>query len=365
MKILASASPGEVRVVAWDGTDCSDVAIWRPGRPDGVGDIHRGRVSKLAPAMAGAFVALDGADGFLPDSEGGKRLSEGDAIAVRITRAAQSGKGPRLARIDRDCGAGPPVLLERGPDAVSRLAALHPTAAIIVDDPALAALLRPGLGARLTIGPGFDDAVEAAFAGLLDPIATLPGGAQMHVHTTPALTAIDIDLAGATASRQTKAASQQADNRALLPALARQIRLRNLSGAILVDLAGMPARRRAALAPDFTAALADDPQRPRFLGFTALGLAEIVRTRTHPPLGELMAGPHAAGLTALRDAAAAMRAHPERPLILHATQAIIAALRADPVALDDFARRAGRPLGLHAISAAPAPSWSVEEARHG
>ena len=77
-------------------------------------------------------------------------------------------------------------------------------------------------------------------------------------------------------------------NRALLPALARQIRLRNLSGAILVDLAGLPARRRAALGPALAEALADDPARPRLLGFTALGLAEIVRPRVHPPLHELL-----------------------------------------------------------------------------
>ena len=101
-------------------------------------------------------------------------------------------------------------------------------------------------------------------------------------------------------------------NRALLPALARQIRLRNLSGAILVDLAGLPARRRAALGPALAEALAEDPLRPRLLGFTALGLAEIVRPRVHPPLHELLAGPHAAGLAALRAVAAAVAAAPGR-----------------------------------------------------
>ncbi len=55
-----------------------DYAIWRPGAPDGVGDIYRGRVIVSVPAMAGAFVALDGAEGFLPDSEGGAGLTEGD-----------------------------------------------------------------------------------------------------------------------------------------------------------------------------------------------------------------------------------------------------------------------------------------------
>ena len=73
-----------------------DYAIWRPGAPDGVGDLHRGRVIARVAAMAGSFLALDGTEGFLPDSEGGAGLHEGDLVSVRVTRAAQGGKGPRL-----------------------------------------------------------------------------------------------------------------------------------------------------------------------------------------------------------------------------------------------------------------------------
>ncbi len=76
----------------------------------------------------------------------------------------------------------------------------------------------------------------------------LPGGLRASIEPTAALVAIDVDMAGATAGRDAKRPKQEAANRAALPALARQIRLRNLSGAILVDLAGLPQRRRAALA---------------------------------------------------------------------------------------------------------------------
>ncbi len=359
MRILASASPGEVRVAAWDGT-LVDAAIWRPGSPDGVGDIHRGRITRKLPALAGAFVALADADGFLPDSAGAARATEGDFIAVAITRAAQGGKGPRLTRVERDPGAGPPALLQRGPDAVRRLAALHPAAEVVVDDPALAAILRPALAGRMRIGPAFDDEMEGEFAALFTPSADLPGGARLHVHTTPALTALDIDLGAATAERRAKAGAQAAANRALIPALARQIRLRNLAGAILVDLGGMAAKKRAALAPDFAAALRDDPLAPRFLGFTALGLAEILRPRVHPPLAEYAAGPLAAGLAALREAAARVAADPGRTLVLHATPAIVTALRADGTGLADFAARAGRPLALVETRLSPAPAWTIE-----
>jgi Ribonuclease G/E len=149
-------------------------------------------------------------------------------------------------------------------------------------------------------------------------------------------------------------------NRAAIPALARQIRLRNLSGAILVDFAGMPARRRGALGPALAAALADDPLHPRLLGFTALGLAEIVRPRVHPPLHELLTGPHAAGLAALRAIAAEYAAAPHRWPTLRASAAVVAALQADGEALADLARRAGRPLVLRADPALHAAEWIIE-----
>ena len=83
LRILATASPGEVRSAVLRGDTLLDYAIWRPASPDGVGDIHRGRVTARVPAMAGAFVALNGADGFLPDSEGAATANAGDMVTVR------------------------------------------------------------------------------------------------------------------------------------------------------------------------------------------------------------------------------------------------------------------------------------------
>jgi Ribonuclease G/E len=363
VRIFAAASPGEVRVAAVRDGVLLDYALWRPGAPDGVGDLHRGRVVSRVPAMAGAFVALDGAEGFLPDSDGAAGLGEGDLVPVRVTRAAQGGKGPRLrldAAVPRSAGGGA-ALLARGPGAVQELAERFPDADVSVDDPALAARLKPALADRLGLcGVAFDDAIEEQIDALAQPAVELPNGARLHIHPTPALVAIDVDAGGATAARQGKAAAQMAVNRAVLPALARQIRLRNLSGAVLVDFAGLPARRRAALAPALHAALAEDPLRPRLLGFTALGLAEIVRPRVHPPLHELLAGPHAAGLAALRAIAAQVAAVPHRLPALRASPAVVAALQADAEALADLARRAGRALILRSDPRLDSTAWKIE-----
>ena len=366
MRILVSASPGEVRVAAWDRDGLADYAIWRPGAPDGVGDLYRGRITARVPAMAGAFVELIDGYGFLPDTEGGRDASEGTVLGVRVTRAAQGGKGPRLtahlSEAERGrIGTGSAALLHRGPDPVQRLAALYPDAPVVVDDVAMAARLRAVLGPRIEQGEAFDEHVEGAIEELGETVAALPGGARLSVYPTPALTALDVDLAALTADRRGKSAAQMAANTELLAAIARQIRLRNLSGAILLDFGGMPARRRTALGPALSAALADDPLQPRLLGFTALGFAEIVRPRVHPPLAELLAGPHATGLAALRRAAREAAARPEVVWRLRAAPVVVTALRADPVALPEFARRAGRDVVLREDRALAPLGWAVEE----
>ena len=142
--------------------------------------------------------------------------------------------------------------------------------------------------------------------------------------------------------------------------LAAQIRLRNLSGAILVDLAGLSVKARAGLGREIAAVLERDRLAPRFLGFTGLGFAEILRPRVHPPLHELLAGPHAAGLAALRRIATEAAARPEMVFSLRAGPDVVAALRDDPVALGDLARRTGRGLEVRADPGLGTCGWVVE-----
>ena len=362
MSIHAACSPGEIRVAAVQDGELMDYAIWRPGRPDGVGDVHRGRVTAIVPGMAGAFVAIGGADGFLPDSAGAAGRGEGDILAVQVLRAAQGGKGPRLAALQEAPGTGPPTLLRPGANPLLRLAAFH-SGPVIVDDPAVFATLRPLLADRVTLGEPWDEDLETAIAALSNRVVGLPGGLRASIEPTAALVAIDMDMAAATAGREAKQPKQEAANRAALPALARQIRLRNLSGAILIDLAGLLLRRRPAFADALRDALAPDPAKPRLLGFTAGGLAEIQRPRTHAPLHELLTGPHAAGLAALRAiAAAAVTPHPPR---LRAAPDVVSALEGDPVALPALANRLGQPLVLRSDPALPPGATIIEERPRG
>ena len=353
-QIKVTTSPGETRAALLIGGALTDYAIHRPNTPNTPGTRLRGRITAQVPAMAGAFVALpNDTEGFLPDSQGAANLPIGTTIAVTVARAAQSGKGPRLAHATPD--PGPLAVLAPGPDAIQRLLALCPDAHITIDDPAAA------IGLHATIAPHpWPEPLQAQIEALSSPGCPLPNGLQASIHPTPALIAIDIDTAAATAARTPKSTAQRDANRAALPALAHAIRLRNLSGAIVVDLAGMSPKARTALAPHFAAALAPDPLNPRFLGFTALGLAEIRRPRIHPPLHELLQGHQAEALAALRHLVRTAAATPHQPLALHAPPAIAAAIEADPHARADLARRTGRPLILR--SDPTLTRWTIEHA---
>jgi Ribonuclease G/E len=337
--IAIDRAPGELRAAALDAAGrLVDVALERPGGPTDVGDLHRGRVVARVPALAGAFVRLDGAEGFLPDSAGGRDATEGAVLAVRVVRAAQGGKGPRLEAVDAPAGAGPPARLAAGPGALARLAALH---------------------AGATPREGWDAAVAEQVAALAEPEVALPRGGRMSITPTPALVAIDIDLGAGASGRGGRAREHAEANTAWLPELARQIRLRDLGGAILVDFAGLSARRRGALGEGLARALAGDPRRPRLLGFTALGLAEILRPRGHAPWHERMAGPHAAALAAARALARAAAGGPARRFGARVAPALLAAFDADAVLRDDLRRGLGEPARIVADPALTGHRWEL------
>jgi Ribonuclease G/E len=288
MIIAVSRRASTARIALLNGDILTEYALWKLESPDGVGDVYAARITARAPAMAGSFLDLGGETGFLPDSAGAGSLPEGSYLTVRVTRAAQSGKGPRLAAAAEPPGQKP-GLVRRGPGPLLELAGRFAGAAIVIDDHALMATLRRALEGRMSYKtPAFDAILEDEIAGLAAPAAALPHGAVMHIATTPALTAIDIDAGAATAETGAKPQSQLSLNTAIIPELARQIVLRNLSGAILVDFAGMKSAARVKLQPALAAALARDPLKPRLLGFSHLGFAEISRPRIRPPLHEML-----------------------------------------------------------------------------
>ena len=280
--IAVSRRDERVRIALLANDVLREFWIWDPTRPDGVGDLYTGRIEAVMPALAGRFVELGGLTGFLPDSAGGKTLSEGTFATFTVTRAAQNDKGPRLAFAGK-APADRLGLLRRGPGPLLDLCARHPAEPILLDDYALIAELRPALEGRTRFNAAaFDPVLEDEVAGLFEFSAPLPFGAVMHITPAPAATLIDLD------SKAASGVSALSLNTAILPEIARQIVLRNLSGGILIDFAGMKPSARAKLAAPLRTALAADPLKPELLGFSHLGFAELTRRRIRPPLHEVL-----------------------------------------------------------------------------
>jgi ribonuclease G len=280
--IAVSRREEQVRIALLANDVLREFWIWDRARPDGVGDVYTGRIEAVMPALAGRFVELGDVSGFLPDSAGGKTLSEGSFATFTVTRAAQGDKGPRLAAAG-DTPADRPGLLRRGPGPLLDLCARHPAEPVLLDDYALIAELRPALEGRMRFdAAAFDPVLEDEVAGLSEFSAPLPLGAVMHITPAPAATMIDLDAKAASG------VSALALNIAALPEIVRQIVLRNLSGGILIDFAGMKSSARAKLAAPLRTALAADPLQPELLGFSHLGFAELTRRRIRPPLHEVL-----------------------------------------------------------------------------
>lgn len=296
IEILISAKTDIARIALLEDELLTEYSVWPFDRPGDIDDVFSGRITARAPALAGSFVNIGETAGFLPDSAGAAGHTEGEYLTVAVTRYAQGGKGPRLVTLP-EAPARKPGLVRHGLGPLGTLAARHPSVPIFADDYGFIAMLSarcrqlgdPPLAERITHKPmTFDPVLEDEIALLTEPSVVLPGGARIHVAPTAALTAIDVDAGAHAAERTVKPQSQLNLNLALLPHITRQIRLRNLSGAILIDFVGMKSAARPKLLPALVEALKSDPLHPKCLGFTRLGFAEISRPRIRPPLHEFV-----------------------------------------------------------------------------
>ncbi len=379
-RLLVSTLPGETRAALVVDGRLEDLAIERADRPSRLGSLYHGRVTKVDKSLDGAFVQIGTArPGFLPLSEAPKGLSEGDALAVRLLREGEGGKGPRLSgRIkhpppwleSRLREARPPALLARGDDALERFAFAKPAPEeIVFDDSAALADAKQRLTAggagdlpQLRLDPGpkplFErEAIEAEIEALLDPRVELPSGGFLLVEPVITLTAVDVNSGR---HRGTGRAQDQAldVNLEAASAIARQLRLRALSGLIVIDFLSLdtPERRRRVVEA-LKRALANDPEPGRVFPMSRSGLVEMTRRRARPALHEVITRPcgiagggrvkDAVTLAyeALRRLTAEYAARPGQALALSAAPEVAAALNG-PVSAARAAqeKRWGRPL---------------------
>jgi ribonuclease G len=134
---------------------------------------------------------------------------------------------------------------------------------------------------------GVEEEIEKALSRRVD----LKSGGYLIIDQTEAMTTIDINTGGFVGHRNFDETIFKTNLEAT-HAVARQLRLRNLGGIIIVDFIDMDTEEhQQAILEEFRKALARDRTRITVNGFTSLGLIELTRKRTRESLAHVLCEP--------------------------------------------------------------------------
>ena len=132
-----------------------------------------------------------------------------------------------------------------------------------------------------------EDEIEKALARKV----ALKSGGYLIVDQTEALTTIDVNTGGFVGVRSFDDTIFKTNLEAA-HAIARQLRLRNLGGIIVLDFIDMEsAEHKSAVLEEFKKALTRDRTRMTISNFSALGLVEMTRKRTRESLAHVLCQP--------------------------------------------------------------------------
>lgn len=396
-EILINSTPREVRAAVLRDGVLQELIIERVTRSSLVGNIYKGRISRVLPGMQAAFVEvglertafLHASDIQRPDGDDGspidirQQVQEGDQLLVQVLKEPLGTKGARLttfiaipsrylvllpdrpgigisSRIEdpterqrlhgllaaelpddtsygyivRTAAEGASVeslrtdvqflgrLWERicsksaGSSAVTKIHADLPLAvralrdlthhqieSVRVDSEDCLQSMRefanefmPQLDSRIELYEGrrpifdlyaIDDEVDKA----LGRKVSLKSGGYLIIEQTEAMSTVDVNT-GAYVGYSNLEETIFRTNLEAATAIARQLRLRNLGGIIILDFIDMQSENHRQQVMDaFEAALAADPARTQIAHVSPLGLVEMTRKRTRESLEHVLCEP--------------------------------------------------------------------------
>ena len=129
--------------------------------------------------------------------------------------------------------------------------------------------------------------VSAAIREALKPRVELPSGGYIIIEPTEALTVIDVNSGSFTRSATARETVLWTNTEAATE-IARQLRLRNIGGVIVVDFIDMDSHRdKIKLLEHFNNSLKGDKARPQIAQLSELGLVELTRKRQGKNVYEL------------------------------------------------------------------------------
>ena len=196
--------------------------------------------------------------------------------------------------------ANPPVLLNRDEDFIHRILRDHfnpDVVRVVVDSAAAVGRVSSFLGADPS-APAIEHhresteilehyRVNAAIRDALKPRVDLPSGGYIIIEPTEALTVVDVNSGSFTRSANARETVLWTNCEAAVE-IARQLKLRNIGGVVIVDFIDMDSRRdQLQLLEHFTQAVRHDAARPQIAQLTELGLVELTRKRQGQNIYEL------------------------------------------------------------------------------
>ena len=402
VEILVNVAPRETRAAILEGGSLQEIHIERASRRGLVGNVYKGKVSRVLPGMQAAFIEIglertaflhagdiartrpDDTIMGLPLVEDVRRLVvEGDEILVQVLKDPIGTKGARLttfvalpsrylvylprgsgigvsARIEdeaerqrlkaaiaaqlspdtpggyiaRTAAQGAPIeglsadmaYLDKLWQHVRTVAANAPAGSIVHEDlPLTLRVLRDELArlsGRVLVDspreharmlefaadflvdgaspielyngprPLFDlHGIEEELSRALDRKVPLKSGGHLIFDQTEAMATIDVNTGAYVGHRNLEETIFRTNLEAAV-AIARQLRLRNLGGIIIIDFIDMKdeAHRRQVLTA-LERALAADRAQPHIASLSPLGLVEMTRKRTRESLEHLLCEP--------------------------------------------------------------------------
>ncbi len=196
--------------------------------------------------------------------------------------------------------ASPPVLLNRDEDFIHRILRDHmgpDLVRVVIDDPAATERVTSFLGqdgSNVLVEAHSEPSellehyrINAAIRDALKPRVDLPSGGYVIIEPTEALTVIDVNSGSFTRSANARETVLWTNCEAAIE-IARQLKLRNIGGVIIIDFIDMDSRRdQLQLLEHFTTAVRDDAARPQIAQLTELGLVELTRKRQGQNIYEL------------------------------------------------------------------------------
>ena len=135
----------------------------------------------------------------------------------------------------------------------------------------------------ILVATGVDKEIKAA----LQIKVNLPSGGYLFIETTEALSVIDVN-SGKFTSSATQAETIKFTNLEAIDEIARQLRLRNIGGMIIIDFIDMESRvDKIAILEALELALEPDKAKPTVGQLSDLGLVELTRHRQGQSLSEI------------------------------------------------------------------------------